>query len=156
MPKQVPYDYSQHQVEPPEQFRGQFPDVIPSDSPLQFEQRVLRPSQYPVLDLRDKKGRGEIATHRMMNAEVDLDGSGRSTPIAFPSVVYDAKKNRLMELKPDQAFDHAMKTGEFRKFDDPAAAEAYAEGMYKRHWGQGDSMDAMRAEIQRMLGRGTQ
>ena len=145
MPKHKPYDPMAHAVTAPAQFQGQFPDVIPSDSQLQFEQRVLRPSQFPVLDYRNKKGEGEIATHRMMNAEVGIDGV--QTPIAFPSVVFDPKAGRLVELAPDAAFNHAMKTGEFRKFENPDAASAYAEGMYKRHWGQGDAMDAMANQL---------
>jgi hypothetical protein len=146
-PRHIPYDPVQHQVLPPEQFQAMTQDVIPSDSPLQFEQRILRPSAYPVLDYRNRKGEGEIATHRMMNAEVGIDGV--NTPIAYPSVVYDEKLKRLRELNADQAFEHAMKTGEFRKFQTPFEAESYAEGLYKRHWGQGDAMDAIFQEIQR-------
>ena len=142
-PKQIAYDMARHRAEIPAQFNTFADDVIPSDSTLQFEQRILRPSQFPVLDM----GRGQVMTHKMMNAEVGLDGV--NTPIAYPTVVYDPKTKRLTELGADAAFEHAMKTGEFRKFDNPDMAGAYAEGLYKKHWGQGDNMDALAAELQR-------
>lgn len=147
-PKQIAYDPMAHRAELPSQFNGMAEEVIAPDSALQFEQRVLRPSQFPVLDLRDKKGRGEVATHRMMNAEVGLDDSGVPTPIAYPSVVYDEKTKTLRELAPQAAFDHALKTGEFRKFGTPAEAGAYAEGLYKKHWGAGDDLDAFTRQLQ--------
>lgn len=146
MPKQIPYDHTRHAAELPAQFHGLNQDVIPSDSPLQFEQRILRPSQFPVLDM----GRGQVMTHKMMNAEVDINGV--STPVAMPTVVYDPAKKRLTELSPDAAFEHAIKTGEYRTFGTPEEASAYAEGMYKRHWGQGDNMDALANELQRLRG----
>ena len=130
-------------VSVPEHMLGAtLPDQMPSDSPYQFEQRVLRPSQYPVM--MQKEG---IATHKMMNGEAEING--QQVPIAFPSVVYNPQTKQMQELAPRDAFKHAMSTGEFRQFDNPDAASTYAEGAYKKHWGQGDTLDAARAFIQR-------
>lgn len=98
---------------------------VPADSQLNFEQRVLQPSQYPVLP---QEG-GGIATHKMAYAGVD-DGF-----IAYPTVVQMPGAKALTELDGKAAIDHAMQTGEFRKFADEQAAADYARGGYKQQWG---------------------
>lgn len=113
---------------------------IPLDSSLQFEQRVLYPSRYPVL-----AGKDGAMTHRMATAETQLEKDGPSVPVAYPTVVWDGKK--LKQLNDDQAFQHAMKTGEFRQFETPEQAGLYAEGYYKKFWGKGDSVDDMVARM---------
>lgn len=96
---------------------------VPLDSKLNFEQRVLNPSKYPVL----KNDDGSIATHRMAWGEVD------GKQVAYPTVIQEG--NSLRQLGDDEAFDHAMKSGEYRSFDNPTEAERYAKGGYKQQWG---------------------
>ena len=124
----------------PEALRGiqDGPDV-PLDSALQFEQRVLYPSKYPVL----QQGEQGIATHKMSWGEVDMDG--KPGYVAFPTVVYDGKE--LKELDERAAFEHAMKNKEYRSFTSPEEASLYAEGLYKRAWGKGDAFDALKSQI---------
>jgi hypothetical protein len=100
---------------------------VPLDSPLNFEQRILRPTQYPTLP----QDNGNFATHKMM-----WDG-GDGNYMAFPSVV-QKPDGKLYELSPNDAYDYAMKTGEYRKFGKQADAENYAAGGYKQQWGAGE------------------
>jgi hypothetical protein len=142
------YDPQRDHVEVPENLRDvASPMDIGLDSPLQFEQRVLYPSRYPVLEEGDGKGQSWIATHKMANAEVTLKSGEPPTPIAYPTVVY-GNDGSLKELSPDEAFDRALQTGEYRKFDSPDAAALYAEGLYKRAWGKGDSLEASMKQLQ--------
>lgn len=124
------------------------PDV-PLDSPLQFEQRVLYPSKYPVLEGRGAKG--QAMTHKMAWAETQLEKGGPSVPVAYPTVVWDGKG--LRQLNDKEAFNHAMKTGDFRSFETPEQAEMYAEGYYKKSWGKGDAVDDMVAKMRAMDAR---
>lgn len=95
---------------------------IPTDTKLNFEQRVLNPSQYPVL----KQGDG-IATHKM------AWGGGDGEYQAYPTVVQDG--GQLKELDGREAWDYANKTGELRQFSTPFEASEYARGGYKNQWG---------------------
>lgn len=104
---------------------------VPQDSQLNFEQRVLRPSQYPVLP---QEG-GQIATHKMAYAGVD-DGF-----VAYPTVVQLPGARELVELDGKAAIEHAMKSGEFRKFANEQEAMDYARGGYKQQWGAGEPVD---------------
>ena len=126
------------------------PDV-PLDSPLQFEQRVLYPSKYPVMEDRAGKGAPQAMTHKMAWAETQLEGGGPSVAVAYPTVVWDGKG--LRQLNDEEAFNHAMKSGDFRSFDTPDQASLYAEGYYKKAWGKGDAVDAMVAEIRATTAR---
>lgn len=100
---------------------------VPLDSKLNFEQRVLYPSRYPTLP----QPNGGIATHKMA-----WDG-GDGNYMAYPTVV-QKPDGKLYELGPDQAYDYATKSGEFRHFTDAKEAEAYAAGGYKQQWGAGE------------------
>lgn len=134
------YNQDTDQAEVPDSLRSMQdgPDV-PLDSALQFEQRVLYPSQYPVME---QEG-GGVATHKMSWGEVDMDG--KPGYVAFPTVVYDGKE--LKELDARAAFEHAMKNKEYRSFASPEEASLYAEGLYKRAWGRGDAFDALKAKV---------
>ena len=148
MPKNVPatraYDPSRDRAEVPAHLADlpSGPD-IPLDSPLQFEQRVLYPSKYPVME--DRAGKGAAMTHRMATAETQLEKGGPPVPVAYPTVVYDGKS--LRQLNDEEAFRHAMKTGDFRSFETPEQASLYAEGYYKKAWGKGDAVDDMVAKM---------
>lgn len=120
------------------------PDV-PLNSTLQFEQRVLYPSKYPVMEERRGKAAPQAMTHRMASAETQLEKDGPPVPVAYPTVVWDGKG--LKQLNDQQAFRHAMQTGEFRSFETPEQASLYAEGYYKKAWGKGDAADAFVAQM---------
>lgn len=106
--------------------------VMDPNSPLNFEQRILRPSQYPALPLSKR----DVATHLMGWGEAN----GKN--VVFPTVVQTPRGN-LVNLG-DDAFRYALQTGEFRSFDTPKDAANYAEGGYKHWWGFGDTMDIER------------
>lgn len=101
---------------------------IPLNTQLNFEQRVLNPSQYPALPL----GKGNLATHMMSWGGAD------GQQVAFPTIVQTPSGN-LVQLKPEEAFRYAMQTRQFRGFSTPEEASNYAEGGYKQSWGAGES-----------------
>lgn len=101
--------------------------VVPLDSKLNFEQRILKPNSYPAID----NGDGTESTHRMAWGEVD------GKYIAYPTIVQAPDKS-LVQLSDEGAFQHAMKSGEYREFSKPEDASAYAEGGYKKFWGLGE------------------
>jgi len=98
--------------------------MIDPRSTLNFEQRVLTPSKYPVINNSD----GSISTHRMSYGEAD----GKF--VAFPTII-QGKDGKLQQLEGRAAFDYAMKNKEYREFPSEAEASAYAEGGYKNSWG---------------------
>lgn len=102
--------------------------LLDLNSKLNFEQRMLRPSQYPVLDNKD----GSVSTHRMGWNE--LPGGGFAV---YPTIVQN-KGGALQQLDDREAWDYALRTGEFRKFMNQQEAAAYAEGGYKKSWGLGE------------------
>lgn len=114
---------------------------IPKATDLNFEKRVLNPSDYPVL--RDG---ADIATHKMAWSEGDKGF------MAYPTVVQDG--NRLKELSPEQAWLHANQTGEFRQFDTPFEAEQYSKGGYKNQWGDNEKSSYLQ-QLQRLTSQGT-
>lgn len=102
--------------------------TIASDSKLNFEQRVLKPSSYPSI----KNDDGSESTHRMAYGEVD----GRY--VAYPTIVQPRKAKELVQLGDRDAFEYAMRSGEFRSFATEKEAQSYAEGGYKKFWGLGE------------------
>lgn len=102
--------------------------TIDPNTKLNFEQRVLKPNEYPTIPNED----GSVSTHRMAYGEVD----GRY--VAYPTIVQPKKSNQLVELKDRDAFEYAMNSGEFRSFKTEDEAKSYAEGGYKKFWGTGE------------------
>jgi hypothetical protein len=100
---------------------------IKPNTSLNFEQRVLFPSKYPVLNNPD----GSHSTHLMSWGEVD------GKYVAFPTVIQD-KGGNLIKLPSDAAFRYAMENREYREFDNADEASEYAEGGYKNSWGIGE------------------
>ena len=97
---------------------------IQPDTKLNFEQRVLAPSKYPVLQNKD----GTVSTHRMAWG----DSNGKF--FAYPTIV-QLPDGQLHQLTDEQAWHHAMETKEYREFSTPEDANAYASGGYKNQWG---------------------
>lgn len=102
--------------------------TVPLDSKLNFEQRILNPNSNPSID----NGDGSMSTHRMAYGEVDGEY------VAFPTIVQQPKAKGLTELQDKDAFDYAMKSGEYRSFKTEDEAKSYAEGGYKKFWGLGE------------------
>ncbi len=100
---------------------------IDDNTPLEFEQRVLRPSMIPGIKNED----GTYSTHRM--AWGDADGKF----FAYPTIVNDGS-GKLVQLPDQLAFQHAMESGQYREFTTPEDADAYASGGYKNSWGRGE------------------
>lgn len=101
--------------------------VIANDSQLNFEQRILKPNEYPSID----NGDGSVSTHRMAYGETD----GKF--VAYPTIVQQ-KDGKLAQLADAEAFDYAMRNKEYRAFDKESDAASYAEGGYKKFWGLGE------------------
>lgn len=99
---------------------------ITDDTPLEFEQRVLKPSMVPPIQNED----GSYSTHRMAWG----DGDGKF--FAYPTIVNH--QGKLQQLDDATAWRYAQETGQFREFTTPEDADAYAAGGYKNSWGRGE------------------
>ena len=77
-------------------------DILNNNKNKNFVQRIMSPKEWPTLDL----GRGDYATHKMAYSTND-DGS---TSMVYPHVVYVPTANRLMELKPKDAYGYAKRS----------------------------------------------
>ena len=99
-------------------------NILTQNKSKNFVQRILTPEKYPSIDM----GKGYKATHLMSW------GSFNGKNIVFPTIIYDGKN--LQQYKPDDAFKHAIKTGEFIEFDYPEDADAFSKE-YKKFWQKG-------------------
>lgn len=99
-------------------------DAIDRGTQLNFEQRALAPSKYPVI----KNDDGSVSTHRMAYGEAD------GKYFAYPTIV-QGPSGKLVQLDQDQAWRYAMQTKQYREFADEKSAAEYAAGGYKRSWG---------------------
>lgn len=111
------------QADVPDDLTFSTKQYVPNNSNLNFEKRILSPSSYPSLPDVD----GSRATHKMAWDDAN------NNYVAFPTII-QTKAGNLMDLK-DGAYDHAMRTGEYRKFLTAKEAEEYARGGYKNQWG---------------------
>lgn len=102
--------------------------VVPPDSKLNFEQRILNPNNNPSID----NGDGSISTHRMAYGEVDGEF------VAYPTIVQPKKSKELVQLDDQDALGYALNSGEYRSFKTEDEAKSYAEGGYKKFWGLGE------------------
>ena len=89
----------------------------------EFIDRINNPQNYPYID----RGNGQISTHMMAHSGIN-EGRG----IAYPMIVM-LPTGELYEFKDMKtAFDHAIRTGNFKEFDTEDEAAKYAEGGYKK------------------------
>lgn len=95
--------------------------ILDANNSKDFVKRILFPDNAPTLDL----GNGEHATHRMAWGESD------GSYYVFPTVMR-GEKGELQDYGRN-AFDEAMKRGEFIKFSDPEQAAEFSE-QYKKYW----------------------
>jgi hypothetical protein len=115
--------------------------VLQANKQLNFVDRYLYPTKYPVLARNDdgtestkmkydeRKG---YSTHSMMSADRSV----------FPTVV-QLPDGSMKRLEPEDAINYALKTGEYIKFPTEAEAQKFAENGYKmgmRYWQDGGSV----------------
>ena len=96
--------------------------VLEQNKDKGFVQRILNPSNYPVLDLAP----GKTATHMMSWGKVD------NKYIAFPTILYDENIG-LTQYSPNEAFSHVMQTNNYIVFDTAKEAEWFSKN-YKQVW----------------------
>lgn len=84
---------------------------------LDFVDRVLKPEKYPTI----KNDDGSYSTHLMSSSD----------DIAYPEIVRKPGEDAVTRLSPQEAREHARKTGEFIKFKTPEEADQFASGGYK-------------------------
>jgi hypothetical protein len=80
---------------------------------LNFEQRFYQPEKFI------QNPDGTKSTHKMMTFSVD------NKHFAAPTIV--EINDNLVELTPDRAIDYAMRTGEYKEFNNPQRALAYSQ-----------------------------
>ena len=88
--------------------------ILQQNSGLDFVNRILNPSVFPVLQNED----GSVSTHSMADSD----------NYVYPTVIRQG--DQLKRLKGRDAYRHAMKTGEFIKLDNPSDA-AWVARNYK-------------------------
>lgn len=103
------------------------PVIIDPNTSLNFEQRVLYPNKYSVIQNND----GTFSTHKMAWTTVG------DKFIAFPMIVQLPSGNLSEFTDPGKAINYALQNKEFREFTSAKDAEEYANGGYKKFWGTG-------------------
>jgi len=93
--------------------------VSPPKSDPEFVQRMRDPNA-PVLRNPD----GSYSTHLMASATVD------GKEIAYPTIVNIG--GRLKHLSDDEAYNYALRTGEYKVFPTRQEAEAFGQGSWKQ------------------------
>jgi len=91
------------------------------DKNLNFLQRLQNPDAYPKIENPD----GSYSTHLMANSD----------NFVYPTIIQDPKTKKLKKLGDKEAYDYAMKTGEYIKTPTPEDAEWLANNNYKRPFG---------------------
>jgi len=87
---------------------------------LNFVQRGLNKDSSTALGI-DNKDNGDRMSHLMA-----WDGDENHGYVAYPTIIQDSE-NSLKRLDGHDAYFHAMKTGEFIKFNDRNMAEKYSQ-----------------------------
>ena len=103
------------------------PVIIDPNTSLNFEQRVLYPNKYPVIQNND----GTFSTYKMAWTTVG------DKFIAFLMIVQLPSGNLSEFTDPGKAINYALQNKEFREFTSAKDAEEYANGGYKKFWGTG-------------------
>jgi hypothetical protein len=96
--------------------------IMKENGSKSFVQRILRPSEFPTLDLGD----GNYATHRMAWGQLG------DKYVAYPTVLMN-ENGKLQDYAGD-AWNHVQKTGNYITFDSPDEADWFAKS-YKGAWG---------------------
>ena len=105
----------------PEAFdRKRLLDILFNNQGKNFVQRILRPEDFPVIDL----GSGNVASHMMSWGDRD------NKFLVYPRIQMEG--SQLKDFG-NSAFDRAIKAGEFIEFDTPAEADWFSKN-YKSVW----------------------
>lgn len=97
-------------------------DILNRNQEKNFVKRILAPENYPSLDL----GEGNSATHMMSDAEM-----APNKHIVYPMVVQSG--DQLEKLSSEDAYQYAVKTGEYLSFTSADQASWFAQN-YKKVW----------------------
>jgi hypothetical protein len=103
-------------------YRNYINSILSKYGNLNFVSRIQNPYVYPQMDL----GNGQVGTHLMQYAHND-DGY-----LVYPSIIQD-NEGKLQKLDNEDAYQHAMSTGEYIPFDTEANASWFAQN-YKKVW----------------------
>ena len=101
-------------------------EILQNNAGLNFVQRLMKPDINPLLYMPE--GPGDHGTHLMSSAEVN----GKN--IVYPEIVQGPDGN-LKRLSREEAWKHAIDTGEHITFDTPEEAKWFGEN-YKKVWGR--------------------
>jgi hypothetical protein len=104
-------------------------NIFANNLDLNFVQRIATPGKYPNLPLQGTPygKKGDYGTHLMSYGELG------DKAIVYPMIIHDPKTNALTLLSPDDAYKHAVDTGEYIPFSDPKEADWFSQN-YKKVW----------------------
>lgn len=97
--------------------------ILERNQDKSFVKRILRPGQYPSLDLGD----GWEGTHLMAADTV------KGHPIVYPTILWDGEK--LTQFNREEALKQVLKTGNYITFDSLEEAIGFSKD-YKQYWTQ--------------------
>lgn len=92
-----------------------------------FVQRILHPNIFPLLKL-PAGDIGDYGTH-MMSYSTNQNGA-----MVYPEIIQDPNTGRLVRLGRDEAYDYALKNGQYIPFKTPEEADWFGKN-YKKLWG---------------------
>ena len=95
-------------------------ELVTYNSHKNFVQRLINPGSVKPLDL----GNGQFGTHMISSYD----------NIIFPEIIQDRNTGELRRLMPRDAYEYAIKTGEYIKAKTPQEAEMFGAN-YKRALG---------------------
>ena len=99
-----------------------YSQILAENADKPFVDRILNPGNYPLPERqRDEEGQTYYETHRMSYSEGD-DGKF----YVYPTVYQAEDGTYHKSTNPDEAYDRAMKSGDYIQFDDERAAEDFS------------------------------
>ena len=109
--------------------------ILDANKDKNFVKRIIDPTNYPTTDMpKELQEYGDWGTHLM-----SWDNGPTGNPMVYPRIVHDQQNDKLNILDQKQAYDHALKTGEYIDFKTSAEADWFGQN-YKKAWnpdGQG-------------------
>lgn len=97
--------------------RSYVDSTLNANKQLNFVQRYLHPSQYPVINNPD----GTYSTHLM----------GQMDNFAFPTIIQDSN-GKLVKMSMQDAYNYAIKNKQYIQFPSEQDAEWFADNGYKK------------------------
>lgn len=95
--------------------------ILEKNKDKDFVKRILAPDKYPVITNKD----GSISTHLMSWGQSD------NGYFVYPTIINT--KEGLKRLSDDEAWNHAISSKEFIRFDSPEEADWFSKN-YKSVW----------------------